>query len=180
MCIPQTGWNYIGNSTCLKTRRTVQNIHKLLYIQYKCKWCFAYLSFIWKRVLKTNLIKKKKKKKKNLPHLELKKKKKLAPLGTENKKTFLARLGKKKTCPDPNFLLPPPLKSNGASLNLSCFDYCCYYANCRQTHGACRQNLPLHPPKETGLGTPLAPTQTISKQIWTKCISTMWPSPKLF
>ena len=49
----------------------------------------------------------KKNKNKNLPHLELKKKKKLAPLGTENKKTFLARLEEKKTCPDPNFLLPP-------------------------------------------------------------------------
>ena len=61
MCVPQTGWNYIGNSTCLKTRQTVHNIHKLLRIWYKCKWCFAYLSFIWKWVLKTNLIKKKKK-----------------------------------------------------------------------------------------------------------------------
>ena len=106
---------YIGNSTCLKTRQTVHNIHiPLLCIWCKCKWCFAYLSFIWKRVLKTNLIKKKKKK--NLPHLQLKKKKKLGPLGTENKKNFPCQAGGKKTCPDPNFLLPPPLKSNGASL----------------------------------------------------------------
>ena len=30
MCVPQTGWNYIGKSTCLKTRQTVHNIHKLL------------------------------------------------------------------------------------------------------------------------------------------------------
>ena len=76
MCVPQTGWNYIGNSTCLKTRPTVHKIHRLLRIWYKCKWCFAYLSFIWKRVLKTNLIKKKKKKKKLAPSRTKKKKKK--------------------------------------------------------------------------------------------------------
>ena len=113
MCVPQTGWNYIGNSTCLKTRQTVHNIHKLLRIWYKCKWCFAYLSFIWKWVLKANLIKKKKKKK-NLPHLELKKKnlphyelkiKKLSLPGWRKKNLVLTQT----SC-------SPPLKSNGASL----------------------------------------------------------------
>ena len=48
-----------------------------------------------------------KKKKKNLPHLELKKKKKLAPLGTENKKTFLARLEEKKNLSWPKLPAPP-------------------------------------------------------------------------
>ena len=108
MCVPQTGWNYIGNSTCLKTTPTVHKIHRLLCIWYKCKWCFAYLSFIWKRVLKTNLIKKKKKK--NLPHLELKKKKKkkLAPLGTENKKNFPCQAGgEKKNLSWPKLPAPP-------------------------------------------------------------------------
>ena len=82
MCIPQTGWNYIGYSTCLKTRQTVHNIHNLLRICYKCKWCIAYLSFICKRVLKTNLIKKK-----NLPHLKLKKKTKTKQNKTKKKTT---------------------------------------------------------------------------------------------
>ena len=97
------------------TRQTVHNIHKLLRIWYKCKWCLL----IW--VSFRNECNKKQTwlKKKTCPgHLELKKKK-LAPLGTENKKTFLARLEKKKKklVLTQTSCSPPPLKSNGASLS---------------------------------------------------------------